>query len=217
MTLIGIRTIFSNDRLIYARKRDQWGWYKSTDCLWSSTTSIRGKVTLDDDYEDLKSFFVDFLGVRLLTLQLLYDELRQTKEHQDTAELRIALSVFSSLLGMADASSLDPNPIRNASIFPVRYCSGPVVLRSADTDFAIGDRDYLREKFQDKITMLEFDLVEVRRFKPLIEWLGITDRYLSNCVQEFTSVSDTSGNPILSGPRDLKRKAHHILRYTNLY
>ncbi|KAK2592305.1 hypothetical protein QQS21_009995 [Conoideocrella luteorostrata] len=208
----GILDAFNNNALIYAKKHDQWDWYKTTGCLWSSTTSIRGKVTLDADYEELKPFFVDILGVKLLTIQLVYDELRQTKSEQNITELKTTISVFSSLLETEQRFSFDPKPIREASIFPVRYCDGAAVLRSADTEFAIGDRDYLREKFKDRISLLDFDLEEVRRLKAFFEYLGLTYRYLSNCVEEYTSVSDHSGRLIESGPHNLKRKAYYILR-----
>ncbi|UNI18105.1 hypothetical protein JDV02_004396 [Purpureocillium takamizusanense] len=206
------RLAFNDKALIYAQKHNQWSWYKTTDCLWSSTTSIRGKVTLDADYEELKTFFVKTVGVRLLTLQLIYDELRQPKPERDVADLRILITSLSSLLATEKGTSLDPKPIREADVFPVSYCNGTTTLRSAAIDFAIGDRDYLSDKFKDKIALLDYDLEDVHRLKPLFDWLNLTDRYLSYCVKEFTSVPENSGQRITNGPRSLRHKAYHILR-----
>ncbi|CAI7652701.1 unnamed protein product [Penicillium pancosmium] len=40
-----------------ATSNSQVGWYNVSECLWSSTTDIQGRVTLNDDYEDLKDLF----------------------------------------------------------------------------------------------------------------------------------------------------------------
>ncbi|PNP45552.1 hypothetical protein TGAMA5MH_02775 [Trichoderma gamsii] len=109
------------------------------------------------------------------------------------------------------STPLDPQPILDANIFPVRYCNGEVVLRSAKVDFAIPDRDYLSAMFKEKITMLDFELEDIRRLKPFFEWTKLQGRYLSSCVVEGTSVSDT-GRPISEESRDLKLRAYYILR-----
>lgn len=142
---------------------------------------------------------------------MLYDELIQPSPQKDRNDLKDAILSFSSLL-QTEPTLLDPQPILDVDNFPVRYCNGEVALRSAKVDFAIPDRDPLRNVFQDKITMLDFNLEDVRRLKPFFEWTKLEGRYLSNCVIEGTSVSKI-GRPILMEQRDLKRKAYYILRY----
>lgn len=166
---------------------------------------------MDSDYETLKDFFVGKLGVTSLTVQMLYDELIQPSPQKDRNGLKDAILSFSSLL-QTEPILLDPQPILEVDNFPVRYCNGEVALRSAKVDFAIPDRDPLRNVFQDRITMLDFNLEEIRRLKPFFEWTKLEGRYLSNCVLEGTSVSKI-GRSTLVEQRDLKRKAYYILRY----
>lgn len=193
------------------KRHGESGWYKTSDCLWSSETTIRGKAILDECWEDEKSFFVNKLGVKLLTLQMVYDELRQSPQ-SSTSEIKVAILSLNGFL-QKEPTRLNPEPIRKAKIFPVRYPSGAVVLRSVDVGFAIGDRDKLKTLFQDQIRVLDFGLEDVRRLKPFFEWLGLQNWYMSKSVTETTSISSHSGRPVSSGNRDLKRKAYHILRY----
>ncbi|KAF5007724.1 hypothetical protein FDECE_5972 [Fusarium decemcellulare] len=205
-----MRAAFEEAPLIYNETPHEFGWYKTSDCLWSSETTIRGKAILDGCWESDKNFFVDKLGVKLLTLQMVYDELRQSPQ-SSTEEIKVAILSFNGLL-QAERTNLDPEPIRKAKIFPVRYPNGTVVLSSVDVDFAIGDRDKLKAKFQDKISLLDFDLEDIRRLKSFFEWAGLQERYLSNSVRERTSIPNDSGRPISSRNRDLKRKAYYIAR-----
>ncbi|KAI5460375.1 hypothetical protein BGZ63DRAFT_387163 [Mariannaea sp. PMI_226] len=207
-----MRAAFEASPLIYyVTQRGQSGWCKTSDSLWSSETQIRGKAILDECWEDEKTFFVDKLGVKLLTLQMVYDELRQSPQ-SSADEIKIAILLFNGLL-QTDPSHLDPEPIRQAKIFPIRYPNGTVTLSSMDVDFAIGDRDKLKTHFQDKITLLDFDnLEDVRRLKPFFEWVGLQNRYLSRSVTERTSISSDSGRPMSTHNRDLKRKAYYIAR-----
>ena len=147
----------------------------------------------------------------MLTLQMVYDELRQSPR-SSVDDIKVAILSLSGLL-QTELILPDPEPIRNSKIFPVRYPNGTVVLSSVGVDFAIGDRDKLKTKFQDKVSLLDFDLEDVRRLKPLFEWLGLQDQYLSESVRERTSISSDSGRPISSQNRDLKRKAYYIARY----
>ncbi|KAJ3546237.1 hypothetical protein NM208_g2100 [Fusarium decemcellulare] len=185
-----MRAAFEEAPLIYHETPYEFGWYKTSDCLWSSETTIR--------------------GVKLLTLQMVYDELRQSPQ-SSREEVKVAILSFNRLL-QAERTNLDPEPIRKAKIFPVRYPNGSVILDSVDVEFAIGDRDKLKANFQDKISLLDFDLGDVRRLKPFFEWAGLQERYLSNSVRERTSISSELGRPISSPNRDLKRKAYYIAR-----
>lgn len=142
---------------------------------------------------------------------MVYDELRQSPR-SSTEEVKVAILSLNGLLH-TESARLDPEPIRQAKIFPVRYPTGTVALSSVSVDFAIGDRDKLMMMFSDKIALLDFEMEDVRRLKPLIEWLRLQDRYLSNSVEESTSISSDSGRPISTPNRDLKRKAYHIARY----
>ncbi|KAF5654792.1 hypothetical protein F25303_1136 [Fusarium sp. NRRL 25303] len=161
----------------------------------TSTAPIRGKVTLDETYEDLKALFVGKLGVKSLTMQMVYDELRQSPE-SSLEDIKVALFSFNDFL-QSENGNWDPEPFKTAKIFPVVYPDGTTALRSMDVDFAIADRDNLRTKFSDKIALLDFDL---------------EDRYLSRCVIERTGIWGDSRLPISSPKRDLSLKAYQICR-----
>ncbi|KAF5556260.1 hypothetical protein FNAPI_5783 [Fusarium napiforme] len=206
----GVRAAFQQSSLIFLRQDDEPQWYKTSDCLWSSTAPIRGKVTLDEAYEDLKAFFVSKLGVKSLTMQMVYDELRQSPE-SSVEDIKVALFSFNDFL-QTEHGNWDPDPIKTAKIFPVVYPDGTTALRSMDVDFAIADRDNLRSKFSDQIALLDFDLEDVHRLRPLFTWLKIQERYLSKCVIETTAISDDSRMPISSPRRDLGLKAYQICR-----
>lgn len=156
------------------------------------------------------------LGIKLPTLQMVYDELRQSSRQKGIDEIKGAIFVMNDLLE-SKSTSLDPGPVLKAEIFPLEYPKGSPVLRSIDTDFAIGDRTSLKERFRGKITLLDFDLEEVCHLRPFFEWAGLQNRYLSNMVREETHASDDSGRPVRSESRDLKRKAYYILRYAADY
>ncbi|KAF5570430.1 ATPase-like ATP-binding domain-containing protein [Fusarium phyllophilum] len=206
-----LKAAFEASPLIYcATRHGESGWYKTSDCLWSSETVIRGKAILDECWEAYENFFVGKLGVKLLTLQMVYDELRQSSG-TNTEETKVAIMSLNGLL-QTETTRLDPEPIRQAKVFSVRYPTGTVVLSSVSVDFAIGDRDKLKIMFRDKVALLDFEMDEVRRLRPLIEWLGLQDRYLSNSVEESTFICSDSERPISTPNRDLKRKAYHIAR-----
>ncbi|KAJ4117843.1 hypothetical protein NW769_002629 [Fusarium oxysporum] len=206
----GVRAAFEQSPLIFLRQQSGPDWYKTSDCLWSSTAPIRGKVTLDETYEDLKALFVGKLGVKSLTMQMVYDELRQSPE-SSIEDIKVALFSFNDFLQSEDGN-WDPEPIKTAKIFPVVYPDGTTVLRSMGVEFAIADRDNLRSKFSDKIALLDFDLGDIHRLKPLFSWLKIQERYLSKCVVETTAISGDSRVPISLQKRDLGLKAYQICR-----
>ncbi|KAH6672747.1 hypothetical protein F5X68DRAFT_175032 [Plectosphaerella plurivora] len=205
-------TTFEKSALIFAVKQGVSGWYKTSDCLWSSTTDIKGKVTLNDDYEDLKEFFVDVLGVKTLTLQMVYDELLQTQLNAPIEDVKTALRSLNALL-QTENHRPDPMPLLKKPIFPVRYPDGQTALRTAETEFAVNDNESLAGKFRDQIQLLDFSREEILRLKHLIQWVGLADRYLSCVTRESTSAArDHSTRPVTNPARDIKRKAHAILR-----
>lgn len=208
-----VRATFESSPLIFSRQLGKPGWYRTSDCLWSSITKIRGKVTLDESYEELKRFFVGKLGVKSLTMQMVYNELKESPQGSIKDIKDAILSLNGFLQGKeGEQGHWDPKPIRQAKVFPVRYPNESLSLSSVAVDFAIADRDNLRSIFEDKIAILDFNLEDVHQLKPFFTWLKIEPRYLSRCVREITSISGDLGSPITSRKRDLRRKAYHIAR-----
>lgn len=190
----------------------QRGWYKTSETLWSSSAPIGGKVTLDDHYEDLESFFVSKIGVKSLTLDMVYDELVQEPQRSSLDDITVSLLALSNFL-RDESTARKPGPLRDAKIFPIKYGNNAPVLQSAKTEFAIVDRVHLQEHFDGRVALLDFDLEDIHRLRPLLSWLGLESRFLSNSVREITSVPPGSGSIITVSGRDLCRKAYYILRY----
>jgi hypothetical protein len=166
---------------------------------------------LNDHYEDLKDFFIDTLGVNTLTLQMVYDELLETSSESTIDETKSKIWSLNALL-QTEGDYPDPDLLLERSVFPIVYPNGTKGLTSATTEFAIPDREHLASQFRGRIKMLDFTLEEVRRLKGFFEWTNLTHRYLSASIKELTSFSGEATQLISAPHRDLKRKAHAILR-----
>lgn len=206
-----VRPTFKN-ALIFVTSNSQNGWYKSSECLWSSTTEIRGRVTLNEDYEELKELFTDTLGVQTLTLQMAYDDLLEASSEATMDEIISKIWCLNALLP-TDDTYVDPRPLLQKPIFPVLYPDGSRALRSTDTRFAIADPERLASRFRGKIKMLDFTQGEVRSLKVFLDWANLSHCYLSASVRELTSISGATTPCNLPPTRDLKRKAYAILWY----
>jgi hypothetical protein len=180
--------------------------------LWSSATAILGKLVLEDVYSRLKGFFVDILGVTTMTARMVYDKLRaQHDESFSISEAKETLSVFNSLL-VTGSTNFDPAPIRQNRVFPVRFPGGDIRLCRGTDAFSLLDRKLLGEAFVHVANFLDFDLQELRILQPFIRWTGLGDRYLSASVKEITSADQESTRPMSCPHREIKTKAHALLR-----
>jgi hypothetical protein len=146
-------------------------------------------------------------------MQMVYNELKESPQ-SSVKDIKDAILSLNGFLQSEEGQQghWDPNPIKHAKVFPVRYPDGSLSLSSVAVDFAIADRDNLRFDFEDKIVILDFNLEDVHQLKPFFTWLKIEKLYLSKRVREITSISGDSGSPITSRKRDLRLKAYHIAR-----
>lgn len=170
-------------------------------------------VTLNEHYEELKDFFVTTLGVRTLTLQMVYDELTNPHSVKTADSVKSGIWSFSALIRTTVCSGLDKDKLTQSKIFPVVLPDGTVSVQSAQSAFAINDREYLAAQFRNKIKLLHYSMEEVRQLTNFFQWAGLTDRYLSASVKEITSISDGMKWPVRSKNRDLKKKVYALLRY----
>ncbi|KPM39359.1 hypothetical protein AK830_g7176 [Neonectria ditissima] len=143
---------------------------------------IQGKTTLAEEYEDLQEFFVDFLGVDTLNLQIVYDELLHLGCSPSTSVNQVKEQIRSLNGLLSDVSSypkVESELLRKAKIFPVSIPGDEVKLFTGETSFTIVDRVVLGEYFAGQVKTLDFDLNEVREIAPFLQWLGLETRYLS--------------------------------------
>lgn len=206
------------EKLIYSNVGNVSRWYTVGECLWSSATQIQGRVILNDLYPDFEEFFVNFLGVQELTLQMAYDELKEMGTRVPSppvAAVKETIWAFNSLLSSTE-NLPDEEPVFRGTVFPVKYPNGSVKLKSGCTQFAIADRKTLGDIFGTRAKTLDFTLDEVRRLQPFLSWLNLESRYLSNSVREISTVAGGRMDKLQSPDREINRRAKGLYRYFTL-
>lgn len=212
-----MRESFEQDALVYVERQGTSSWHRPSECLWSSTTKIEGKIAINAQYKDLKVFFTERLKVRLVDLKMVHDELLEVHSRNTSAEdVKPLLWAFNSLL-QSEYNPPNPSRMLQRRVFPVRTPNGQVTLHSSQTEFAIVDREGYFNAFRDRVKVLDFSLQEICRLKPFIAWARLEPRYLSKCVKEVSRLEDEVAIPVSAMNRDLKRKAYGLLRIAASY
>ncbi|KAF7558422.1 hypothetical protein G7046_g5742 [Stylonectria norvegica] len=209
-----LKKLFMEEQLIYVTTTNAVKWYTVDQCLWSSATQIRGRVMLNDLYPDLEEFFVNFLGVQPLTLDMVYDELigKGVREPAPSiSDVKKDIWAINALLQTSEKPP-DAERILKSRIFPVCYPNGRTTLQTARTQFAVLDRKPLGDIFAAQAKFLDFTLDEVRRLKWFLKWLGLDGRYLSVVVKEISTVGGSEMTRLQHPDRDISQKAHDLLR-----
>ncbi|KAF4449063.1 hypothetical protein F53441_7607 [Fusarium austroafricanum] len=212
-----IKTYFSNHKLIYCEK-DGVFWHAKSQCLWSSETDIHGWTILQRCYGDLHDFFVDFLKVKTLDLQLVYDELLYLGSLPKPTVKQVKANIWA-LNDLLPSSSERPDvsKLLSTNILPVNHPQEGETLCNSETDFVIVDRMHLGSLFKHKVPTLSFNFDEVRRLAPTIAWLGLETRLLSNRVKEYSTIKGSSIVPLNSPKWEIRSKAHALYRIAYHY
>lgn len=170
-------------------------------------------VVLEPYYKDLYKFFVKFLGVQTLSLELVYNELDLLGSSSDTTRDQVEPNIWILNWFISTETQLpDAEKLLKRKIFPVRYPDGHVRLEKATTEFVIVDRVQLGDIFKPMAKTLDFNLDQVRRLGPTLSWLGFGTRYLSEVVEEVSRVQGASKEPLSTPLRCIKPKAHALYR-----
>lgn len=189
-------------------------WHKTSQCVWSSAARLRGRASLNDDYESLKELFVDLLGVRPVDLSMAISELAEEARKSSTtvSEIKESIWAVNSLLlatsNMDTVDQLDPN----LSVFPVRFPSGGSMRLASPREFFVVDREPLRKAFEGKVKFLDFNLKEVGQLSSFLKWARLDDRYLSRQVQEYTSFVGGGATAAPHREERLQTRAYALLR-----
>lgn len=211
-----LRGQFEDDALIYVESNEGPSWRKTTQCVWSTAARLRDMVSLNVEYEDLKDFFVDIIGVKPVTLMMAIDELKDAGRQHPLAvsieEVKASLLTVNSLL-FSESDEKPEAQLERYNIFPVRYPGGQVLCVSAETQFFVVDLEHLRSPFENRVKILDFSLEEVVRLRRFLKWARVEDRYISQCVRQMTSVEETGAEPIPQLDRQFRYRAHALLRY----
>ncbi|RFU29542.1 hypothetical protein B7463_g6794, partial [Scytalidium lignicola] len=209
-----LRESFETSSLVFIPTTEEPGWHKLSECLWSGATEIYGMVPINLYYDDLEELFVETLGVKTLTLQMVLDELLQmASQAPSIGQVKEKLWVINSFLASGETAP-SPSLILEAKVFPVRHPNGKIRLSSVKNpcNFAIMDREMIGVLFRDKVKLLDFSLQEIRRLVFLIQWLSLETRYLSKSVKEVSKVNASPQILVSSPDRDVSAKAYGLLR-----
>ena len=181
--------------------------------MWSNAAKLKGRVSLNVEYERFKELFVDFLGVRPIDLSMAIDELQETGNRRlaTADELKESIWTVNSLL-LREEGHREPGNLPEAKIFPIKYPNGAIERVSISTDFFLVDREPFRRHFEASLKFFDFTLEEVSRLYPFIEWTGLEERYLSRHVKEFTSFHGTGASLISNPDRQICNRAHALVR-----
>lgn len=190
-------------------------WFKASECVWSTVEADEGDACVERVYPDMAELFTDCVGVSRVSSRLSYKRLLEMCGAIQGAQAAKTLlwSVNSVLQKRTDTVLEFTDELRAFPIFPVRMPDGSVEVLTAADDFAINDRQPYASAFRSQIKILDFTHEEVHRLKPLIEWTGLTARYLSNSVDEVTSVDTAQRTPDRDRTQDFTGKAHALTRY----
>lgn len=174
-------------------------------------------VALNDAYPGLAEFFTEFIGVRTLTLQMVHDKLvEEGNARCSPQKIKQTIWLLNSYI-QNESNIPDPKAVLQARVFPVRYPNGTVELYSSAVDFAIADRKHLLDLFSGRARFLDFDVNEVARLEPFLQWTGLDKRYISSSVKEISMVRGDSHRALTSPERNIARKAYGLLRYDSIY
>ncbi|KAI3323331.1 hypothetical protein HD806DRAFT_544090 [Xylariaceae sp. AK1471] len=204
-----IKERFQTEALIFAAGT----WHTAPSCVWSSTTNTPGEVALNTQYPHEKALFINTLGVPMLTLRAAYEELRRkgVMHSATVSEMKQEIWQFNSLLSTAQ-NKLDPGPILEVAVFPVRWPDGTLrLLSAASSDFAIIDRKELGRTFGLVAKTLDFTLDEVHRLRPFLQWAGLDKRRLSVKVAEVTVLTN-SNKTFQESKHSIKPQAYALCR-----
>lgn len=207
------RDSFEEKELVCVDRHGSLTWHSPSQCLWSSTTCIEGKVAISDLYSDFEPLFKEVLGVNPVDLNLLYDSLLEAPSNNASIKkVKQLLLDFNSLLPSTKEPPA-PGTLIQLRIFPVRSPGGETTLCSHEDEFVAVDREELFGVFGDRVRYLNFSLKQVCRLRPFISWAGLEAKYLSRRIEEVSRVVDGSvERPIADPDRDVRMKAYGLLR-----
>ena len=169
-------------------------------------------MALNDLYEDLSDFFIELLGVRTLTLEMVHDKLvEQGGGQSSVSDVKETIWLLNSYL-QGEEELPSPRRLIASKVFPVRYPNGTVELCSSVVDFAITDRKHLSDWFSGKAKFLDFNVNEIPRLEPFLRWVGLEARYLSSSIKEISALCGDSHRSLALTDRSIARKAHGLLR-----
>lgn len=184
-------------------------WYKPSSCLWTDDTRILGKVALLGHYADLQAFFVQRLGVDEPDIDTYITELQSLATDDRNPSIDKVKGLIRQINSFGPSvGALDK--LTSSSVFPVQSPDATISLRSTLDLFVIADHPKYASAFKGKMSILDFDMEEVRELKLTIQALRLEDRYMSRLVVESSTVKESSKDDRSS--RSIQKRAYALFR-----
>jgi len=212
LTSIDHRNEFEEFELIFDSRQNVWRAQKQA--IWADYSIVfHGRSSISLQYPSCEGFFVDILQVdrpdKIMLIQALKTYSKEGASLQQLKELMVAISGLSP-------TEKELKPLGTCSLFPVTLVTGISIGRKTvdrRADFAIIDREEYGELFKSRVDTLDFPLEDVRRCHNFFMALGLHEKYISNIIEEKTTVDD--GNLSMELTRAFTRKAYAIFRYVD--
>ncbi|KAJ0165401.1 hypothetical protein CTA2_11383 [Colletotrichum tanaceti] len=185
--------------LIYHPQR---GWITVKDCVWETPKGFESTVAIAQLYPECGDFFKGNLKMHNAGVPEAVQELGRLAKAPDdatkTETLKAILLTLSQYLKEhrprdkdSMANSLQYQ-LRRLKVFPMMHqgeasTASTRVFKSLEDTWYVNDRSILVKAFFKRVDTLDFDVQDMDRIMPLVEWLGIENRPLSKAVSERKS------------------------------
>ena len=183
-------------------------------CRWSSPACLESLFSLKERYPDQRQLFFQRLGIKNADIADVVEELRGLNGVTTKIETIKQLLLF--LNGLLVEARYDENTLKelrtaDMKVLPVQNVR--TELRSChDEDWFIADRKRLRDCFQGRIHIFDFDHADLGGLSCVLQKLKVQQRALSKCVFEETeAIGASTYNEVCT--RQLQSKAVFISQY----
>lgn len=203
-----LRTLFEEDRLIFVPSQNTWD--SPSSCIWvEDQIGIPQKVSIKTSYANLENFFCKMLGVPKPDLKVLVQmlvEFSKIRPFPPISKFKPIIMHISSL----GPTARDLEDLKMAYIFSVTMTNGKRGASNINASFAIIDRLEYGSAFKGQLEMLDYSIEEVHACRNFLLALDPKRKYLSELVEERTTVRDGAIDTKLS--HSFRMKANALLR-----
>jgi hypothetical protein len=170
-------------------------WYPLKECLWNTPFTLTGYIDVAVIYPTLETFFVENMGVKKATPSMLIQEISKMAQEEppridDVRKRLIEIGTILAKGTMDDDIAASLTDLQSVSFLPKKTTNSACILVGVTEMFAIPDHPRYAHTLRDSGALLDFGVSEVQCLHGVFEYMGLTKRYLSNVVEEVSSVGE---------------------------